>query len=67
MAKKGGLQSDMLYMLRVGLHGLTVLFTIYLFLMSVVLVFIRSYQRYPGHMTWAAIRLSKMPYGSLLF
>lgn len=43
MAKKGGIQSDMLYMLRVGLHGLTVLFTVYLFLMSVILVFLRSY------------------------
>ena len=67
MRIEGGMQADIVYLLRVILHTFILIATIYIFVMLIVIVTIRHVQKYPGQYTGVALSMSKRPYGALFF
>lgn len=64
---EGGIQAQILYLFRVILHMALIVVSIYVFVMLITLFIIRRFSTYPGKYLWIAVKMSKMPYGSLFF
>lgn len=65
---EGDLFAQICYLGRVTLHIFMVIASIYMVVLLVMFIYIRSRQKsYPGQYTWMAKKLGSMPYGDLFF
>ena len=65
--REGGMNGQIVFIFRYVLHLFLVIGLSYLTVMLVTMFVIRNLSRYPGHYTWVAVKMSRMPYGSLFF